>query len=94
MFALPAIKVAKSVIVFVISETWLSGNDLPVDVFRTALEEGKTPKQWVDEFSPYAQARAAKHTSLKEEDGEEEDSLTSEYQFGMDLGAIGMPRMV
>ena len=79
---------------FVISGTWLSGDDLPVDVFRTASEDEKTPKQWVDEFFPYARARASKHTRLEEEDGEEEDYLTAEYQFGMDLDAIGMPRMV
>jgi hypothetical protein len=72
----------------------LSGNDLPDNVFRTAWEEEKTSKQWVDEFFPYTRARAAKHTCLEEEDGEEDDSLTSGYQFGMELDAIDMPRMV
>ena len=72
----------------------MSGDDLPDDVFWTASEDEKTSKQWVDEFFPYTRARAAEHTRLEEEDGEEDDSLTSEYQFGMELDAIDMPRMV
>ena len=94
VFALLAIKAAKSATIFVIAGTWLSGDNLPDDVFRTASEDSKTPKQWVEYFFPYALARAAEHNRLDKEEGDEEDSDTGKYFVGMDLDASDMPRVV
>jgi hypothetical protein len=84
VFVHPAVKVAKSLTAFVLPDTVLSGDGLPEDVFLTASEATKTPKQWITEFMPYARIKAAEMSRLEEEDEEEEDSLT-EYQFGMEV---------
>ena len=76
---------------FVLLDTLLSGDELPEDVLLTATEATKTPKQWIDEFIPYARAKAAEFGRLDEEDGEEEDDSLSEYQFGMDLDGPDVP---
>ena len=59
IFALSGIKAAKLATIFVMAGTWLSGDNLPDDVFRTASEDTKTPRQWLEDFFPYARSRAA-----------------------------------
>ena len=94
VFVLPAIKVSKSSLAFVIHGTWLSGDGLTDDVMNTASTDSKTPKQWVDEFMPYARIKAAKFNRLDEMEGDEEDLVSVDYQFGMDLYSANMPRVV
>jgi hypothetical protein len=59
VFVHPAIKVARSLTAFVLPGTVLSGDGLPENVLWSALDATKTPKQWLTEFIPFAQMKAA-----------------------------------